>query len=756
MSILTITTISIGDAMTRLPKIPDDLDRKELRKWAIDQIRQGFPRDYVISYVRVHGDNQVSDSLDASYERRLYKAQDLFVCGQVRESIALLEEMIGEGDLCGQLRAELSEILSREGLVDERIDLWMKHERAIDEAIAKEWYVNSCGGRVTLTKLRYEKSQLKQRLQYLSNVNRDPKLYDLDTSFAPCEGAWLLRGYNPSYSYRVKHSLEMSNVTIGWPEICDLQSATPETLKETIKSLYVGRATEFIRRTYLDVGRFRFGMRPGDPVVSISESPHSCGENLWNFGRLSGEYRFVATDMPRYPHLREVTWEGEVGDSAFSKTLRDRLHRKRPMHDVGREVWAVFVDYFKSKKRSSNDSPPESDPPRKLAAIAASASSNAVSTENERVNAAQRSIALELCAGDGPLLANLDRFMAKCRKERDGERLLRILHLIKVAHPGDERLAASMDFELSELYMYLGDFDSAWMHVGRNVLTVLNVRSKCKDTSLTADDILSMPYARPSLTPFGIQHIEDVKSVLTSRLSNAYEQTGKNVIEQFCSEFDMCDLTDRDFDKLQIICQSVEAEFLRQKEYYVRDRAGVREHGGQYYAPMERDLLLFLGRRSKKNKTTVLSISVHPVFNLAVRCFVIDFVRDAENQVRERMKIPRIGQGWVSETALFHAIKSEFAEWDVIQHWRPGWLGQQHLDIYIPKLKVAIEYQGDQHSRPIDRFGGLEAFEELKRRDAKKAEKCRENGVTLVLVHPIFSLEELLSKLRSMNQSTAE
>jgi len=52
---------------------------------------------------------------------------------------------------------------------------------------------------------------------------------------------------------------------------------------------------------------------------------------------------------------------------------------------------------------------------------------------------------------------------------------------------------------------------------------------------------------------------------------------------------------------------------------------------------------------------------------------------------------------------------------------------KQELDIYVPLLKLAIEYDGEQHFRPIQVFGGQKEFEETLRRDALKNMKVAEH-----------------------------
>ena len=64
-----------------------------------------------------------------------------------------------------------------------------------------------------------------------------------------------------------------------------------------------------------------------------------------------------------------------------------------------------------------------------------------------------------------------------------------------------------------------------------------------------------------------------------------------------------------------------------------------------------------------------------------------------------------------------------------MRHARPKFLFQQHLDIFIPKLMVALEYQGTQHDRPVEFCGGAEAFQRTQERDSRKRRLCAANGV---------------------------
>ena len=85
---------------------------------------------------------------------------------------------------------------------------------------------------------------------------------------------------------------------------------------------------------------------------------------------------------------------------------------------------------------------------------------------------------------------------------------------------------------------------------------------------------------------------------------------------------------------------------------------------------------------------------------------------------------------WKHELDLFHAVRK--AHPDTLYQYRPGWLGRQSLDLYIPSLETAIEYQGIQHYQSVDFFGGQEALDQRQALDRAKRDLCRENGVRLI------------------------
>lgn len=135
------------------------------------------------------------------------------------------------------------------------------------------------------------------------------------------------------------------------------------------------------------------------------------------------------------------------------------------------------------------------------------------------------------------------------------------------------------------------------------------------------------------------------------------------------------------------------------------------------------------------------------IVELAIQHYFKKEIREAENIFRTSIDIPKVGEGWISETELYYLVKEAFPERLIIQHARPKWLGRQHFDIYFPNEKIAIEYQGVQHSKPVDYFGGKEGYNRIVQNDKKKKEKVQLHDCTLIEVFPNYNFNEVKSKI---------
>jgi len=129
--------------------------------------------------------------------------------------------------------------------------------------------------------------------------------------------------------------------------------------------------------------------------------------------------------------------------------------------------------------------------------------------------------------------------------------------------------------------------------------------------------------------------------------------------------------------------------------------------------------------------------------------------RQAENALREDLGYAHVGQGWVAETELFLLIRDAVGgQTKVEQHGVPQRFGRQHLDVWLPDWRVGVEYQGEQHDRPVDFFGGEDAWKLTVAHDKAKRAKCKRLGITLIEARPGYDPNELLARLHAARRDT--
>jgi len=56
------------------------------------------------------------------------------------------------------------------------------------------------------------------------------------------------------------------------------------------------------------------------------------------------------------------------------------------------------------------------------------------------------------------------------------------------------------------------------------------------------------------------------------------------------------------------------------------------------------------------------------------------------------------------------------------------------FDFYLPKHNMCIEFDGEQHFFPVEKFGGVKAFEYIKVNDEIKDKYCKENNILLIRI----------------------
>lgn len=68
------------------------------------------------------------------------------------------------------------------------------------------------------------------------------------------------------------------------------------------------------------------------------------------------------------------------------------------------------------------------------------------------------------------------------------------------------------------------------------------------------------------------------------------------------------------------------------------------------------------------------------------------------------------------------------------------------FDFFLPIHNILIEFDGEQHIRPIERWGGEKAFQLQRKRDEIKNNYCKNNGITLVRIGYYENIEQKIKR----------
>ena len=131
-----------------------------------------------------------------------------------------------------------------------------------------------------------------------------------------------------------------------------------------------------------------------------------------------------------------------------------------------------------------------------------------------------------------------------------------------------------------------------------------------------------------------------------------------------------------------------------------------------------------------------------------------EFWQTPLNHLNKKQGCPKCNRYFrKKEKELYDILKNVFHNEEIIHsYYNSTILGKQEIDIYFPKYKIGIEFQGEQHFKPID-FGGYgveranKLFEENQKRDINKKEICKRNNIKLLYYSNIIEETFLGEKL---------
>lgn len=267
------------------------------------------------------------------------------------------------------------------------------------------------------------------------------------------------------------------------------------------------------------------------------------------------------------------------------------------------------------------------------------------------------------------------------------------------------------------------DYDGAWKLLKRreyiSVQTVWRFEQKLNRKLLDGDLIVRLG-GFSHLTNFGQNNIESIKPFAEKYLQTYESEENSNFFGLF-------------FDADMLYKASTNYDYSA--EYYHKFYLSESEY--LHYKSIDEN------QRVLNDSTKIRHVVEKAVLNQFRLILKI-----AEDLYRADIGMPKIGEGWISETELFYKIKATFIDHDIVHHGNPEWLGKQHLDIYFPILKIGIEYQGLQHYEPVEYFGGKEAFERNLERDVKKRKLCEVNDCAIIYVNENYNFDRVVLEIK--------
>ena len=295
---------------------------------------------------------------------------------------------------------------------------------------------------------------------------------------------------------------------------------------------------------------------------------------------------------------------------------------------------------------------------------------------------------------------------------------------------------------LADLSFLAGDFEGGYRLFGPSgpdMELYLNLAPFLSDSRITPEMVDRWLGQSHGLTDFGKKRKQDVMAHLAVILEDLHDELGQSTLADLWQR-----LSERRAAGVTLLSEN-ELEEFNQAEDLVERIASANLSGG-YSRPRE----AFAGMPSLMARIDwPAEWTSTSWFEWIASERLRSLYRQAENALRQAEGLNAVGEGWVSEVALLNELRAAFPDEHVAHQGRPSWLRPQSLDIYFPQREVAVEYQGLQHSEPVDRFGGAEAFERQQERDQRKRALCKEHGVTLIEVHPGYDPSAVIEQVRA-------
>ena len=98
-----------------------------------------------------------------------------------------------------------------------------------------------------------------------------------------------------------------------------------------------------------------------------------------------------------------------------------------------------------------------------------------------------------------------------------------------------------------------------------------------------------------------------------------------------------------------------------------------------------------------------------------------------------------------TQLKIFNTLCNSFPNEVWIWEYSNSWLGNQRIDIFNPRINLAIEYNGEQHYMPVSAFGGDLEFNKIRLRDKQKIKKLNDrNCIIYIIPYYEFNLDNIV------------
>ena len=192
---------------------------------------------------------------------------------------------------------------------------------------------------------------------------------------------------------------------------------------------------------------------------------------------------------------------------------------------------------------------------------------------------------------------------------------------------------------------------------------------------------------------------------------------------------------------LQLYCNKCHRKFTKKPcNLYQKDESTICPYCGDNGAPVPlEDFYQMLTPQERKEYTFSNYSGMNVKAKIRHNCGLV-FSRKPVDFLKSRGCPHCYGNRSVGEKRIEEFLIINCFEYEAQKHFSD--LGRFSYDFYIPSLRTLIEYQGEQHYKPVEIFGGKEQFIFQQKSDKIKKDYAEKNNYHLLEI-PYYDLKEI-------------